>query len=219
MDAAVARAGQRFRLMPERTMYWEERAVLCASDLHWGRESLLQQRGLAVPDTQLAGDMARLDRALRRSGATALWVLGDWFHHPDGLDAGTVERVTRWWEPWSSRLSLAAVLGNHDRGAEGLLASLGATVHRERLVVDGVGFVHDPSDPFPGFAWCGHLHPAVRLPSRVGGVKLPCFWVTATRAHLPAFSAMAAGVAVRPGRGDEVFAVTDTAVRRMPDAV
>ncbi|MDB4929397.1 MAG: ICC-like protein phosphoesterase [Myxococcaceae bacterium] len=213
-DATIARAGQTFRLMPERAMLWEERAVLCASDLHWGRESLLQQRGMAVPDGSLAEDMARLDRALDRTGATALWVLGDWFHHPDGLDAGTVAAITRWRDRRAA-LSLVAVLGNHDRGADELLRALGATVHRERHVAAGVGFVHDPADPYAGFAWCGHLHPAVRLPSRVPGPKLPCFWITPTRAHLPAFSALAAGAGFRAGAGDAVFAVTERAVRAL----
>lgn len=63
--------------------------------------------------------------------------------------------------------------------------------------------------PTRPYAWCGHIHPAIRLSSGVDSVKLPCFIITPDFAILPAFSGFTGGASLRPGPADRVFAIAD----------
>jgi hypothetical protein len=53
-------------LLPERCLYWPERGLLAAADLHWGKPESFQQHGIPLPAGVLKDDLERLSRALRR---------------------------------------------------------------------------------------------------------------------------------------------------------
>lgn len=203
--------------MPERCVCWPARRTLIAADLHLGKCDTFRAAGLSMPGHVAAAvldeQLARLDLALKRTGAERLLVVGDLLHAPAGLTRELVGRVASWRA--GCRAAITLIAGNHDRRVDLVRAEW-------RLDLAGPGwregpflFLHDPAECPAGeaaFAWCGHVHPTVRLASGVDAVKLPCFVLDRARAVIPAFSRFTAGAVVRGGPGRRLFAVADGAV-------
>lgn len=219
--------------MPERAAFWPRTGTLIIADLHLGKANTLAAGlGAAVPESVLRGvvreDLARLARALERSKAQRVVVVGDLLHAPIGATPELIDEVAAWRElhpePW------VVVRGNHD-----------AKIHRVTdawrlsLVGDGLDeppfrFVHIPptaretSERGP-YLICGHEHPAVTLGrsnhdgrSRDQGtlIKLPAFLVGAQRLILPAMSRFTAGGSIRTTPGDRFYACSPGEVFEVP---
>lgn len=215
--------GSEFVLLPERAVYWPHARALLCSDLHWGRETFLQKFGMPVPERSLGRESAVLERLFEETGAEEWWILGDFIHHPQGLQEGLVGRMREWME---GRLNaglkrIRLVPGNHDRGVRDWVRNFPIELEADGILRDGFRFLHEPEEEAPPLAsapytWYGHLHPAIRLPL-LGARKVPCFWIRPHEAYLPAFSRMAAGMEIEPSsRGDRVFLVADEQVMELP---
>src|SRR5690606_28695628 len=90
--------------------------TLLVADAHWGKAASFRAAGVLVPGGTTAEGIARLDRALDRTGARRIVFLGDYLHSRSGRAPGTLERLVAWHR---SRPDVEQVLvrGNHDRGA------------------------------------------------------------------------------------------------------
>lgn len=208
----VTPAGHRFVLRGDRTVWWPDRRALLVADLHWGREATSHLWGVPVPSGLLAAELTRLEQAVRRVDAAAVYVLGDLVH----AAVGVTETVRDTVAAFRARcpVPMAVVRGNHDRHVDAFdprwqLDDLG-----ERHDVDGVALVHDPADAPVDAAWwmAGHLHPTARV--RVGrtAVRVPAFAATDRGLHVPAFTDVARGVVMRPDDTIGLWAVTDGVV-------
>lgn len=197
--------GEEVALLGERAVWWPAARTLLAADLHWGKVETFHSFGIPVPGGVLADDLARLDRALERTGATRLLVLGDLVHGrllPAAIDAIAA---------WRARtpVSLVLVRGNHDRHAPAFPPSWGVEDVPGVLREGPFAFTHAPA-PTPGaYTWAGHVHPMVSLRGRGDRLRLPCFHIGAEVGVLPAFGAFTGGVEVRPAPGDGVYAVAE----------
>ncbi|RZW19112.1 MAG: DEAD/DEAH box helicase, partial [Desulfobulbaceae bacterium] len=80
MEVVHEVCGQTLQLMPERSVFWREKNILLAADLHLGKEGTFRSAGIPLPEGPSVETLDRLDQALARSGATRLVVLGDLFH-------------------------------------------------------------------------------------------------------------------------------------------
>lgn len=201
-------AGEEVTLLGERALWWPAARTLVAADLHWGKTETFHAFGLPVPGGILADDLGRLDRALDRTGAERLLVLGDLVH--GRLHASTVARIAA----WRARRSLSFVLvrGNHDRHAPRMPAEWRVEDVHGVLREGPFAFVHEPA-PTPGaYTWAGHLHPVLALRGRADRLRLPCFHVSAELGVLPAFGAFTGGTPVRPAPSDRLFVVVEDAV-------
>jgi uncharacterized protein len=109
------------------------------------------------------------------------------------------------------------VAGNHDRGAPRLWSRI--EWREDELFEPPFRFVHQAShaqDLYAAFTVSGHIHPVMRLgPVRNPGLRAPIFWQRSGGLMLPSFGAFTGGFAVRPTRGEHLFAVGPTAVARM----
>jgi DNA ligase-associated metallophosphoesterase len=215
--------GHTFTLLPERAVYWAEARALICSDLHWGRETFLQRFGMPVPERSLGRETAVLERLMQETGAEEWWILGDFIHHPQGLENTLIDRIHEWME---GRLNaglkrIRLVPGNHDRKVRDWVGLFPMQLEADGILREGFRFLHEPEDKAPPLAsapytWYGHLHPAMRLPL-LGSKKVPCFWIRPREAYLPAFSRMAAGMEIEPSvRGDRVFVIADEQVLELP---
>ncbi len=233
-DARLTVAGQSLRLMPERTVHWEETRTLLVADLHWGKSQAFRALGVPVPGHELDADLGRLGRALERSGAARLVILGDLVHAREGLTDEVVAQVTAWRRTFPMPALL--VRGNHDRHVRELPADW------EIETVPGVrregpfAWVHDPEPPRPAerdaasapgrdaYTLCGHLHPAARLGRGRGALRLPAFHFGVDLGVLPSFGSFTGGAVLprRPGdrvyaiAGDEVIALRSLGVDALP---
>ncbi len=199
-------------LMGERAAYWPAQSTILVADLHLGKGDALRMGGVSlgasVNRAMLDADLARLARAVARTGARRVLVLGDLIHAPIGLTPEIIEAVGEWRDGLRAEVDL--VPGNHDRRIERVakawrLRVLDDVVHEPPLV-----FAHDPVVDAT-YLCCGHVHPAAPLGGRTG-VKLPCFVVGRTRLILPAFGRFTSGGRPEPCPGDRVFAIADDAV-------
>jgi DNA ligase-associated metallophosphoesterase len=211
--------GQRLQLMPERSVFWREKKILLAADLHLGKEGTFRSEGIPLPEGPSVETLDRLEQALARSGATRLVVLGDLFH-----GAGSVDAVAEVMGAWRNRrpdLGIDLIGGSHDRWSGDLPDSWDIDVHTEPFRLAPFTLRHYPAADGAADYWlAGHLHPGVLLKEgkRGAALRLPCFYFTEEGAILPAFGSFTGVTRVEPGPGSHCYAVAGHEVVRVPSS-
>jgi DNA ligase-associated metallophosphoesterase len=211
-DALVTLEGETLALLAERALHWPRRGMLVVADLHLGKAATFRALGIPVPRGGSADDLARLDRALARTGAQELVILGDLFHARAGREAaGTVALIAGWRARWPD-LAIRLVRGNHDVGAGDPPTELGIRCVDEPWDEPPFIMRHHP-DEAERYVLAGHVHPAVRL-SGTGGLRerLPAFVFGARVGLLPAFGSFTGGGTVAPGPEDRAWVIADASV-------
>jgi uncharacterized protein len=196
-------AGEPMRLYADRALYWPARQRLLIADLHLGKGDIFRRAGIAVPHGGTAHDLDRLDRLIAHSGARELWILGDVLH---GIaHRSTWHRHFAEWRAQQSSMSIAAIIGNHDRhlGA----ADLGIELLGECVVDPPFLLCHAASEREAQHVISGHLHPALKLPGMRR--RWPAFWLQEGSTVLPAFSAFTGSAPDVDGLRGRWFACVD----------
>lgn len=208
-DVAVPLLGQTLWLLPERALFWEERRLLLLADPHWGKAASFRAGGIPVPGGTTRQGLARLTRALGRTGAQGVVILGDFLHARSGRAVETLRALDEW-RAAHRRLELLLVRGNHDRHAGDPPAGLEIDCANGPLAMGPFLLAHHPTGSAEAYGIAGHLHPAVRLsgPARERQ-RLPCFWFGRHGVVLPAFGEFTGGADVAPAPGDRVFVVAE----------
>lgn len=192
-----------------RRAVWLPRSrCLAVADLHLGEAWARRARGQLVPLSGGDSAVARLKSLLEDYRPERLVLLGDIVHAALPLE-GIRSAVTDLASLEREGLTLDLCLGNHDRHLPRQLERWGLrwkTVSQialpEAVLFHGDVPVaptgpHDAAMSAKRWHIQGHLHPALVLDDGVASrVKVPCFLVAPGRLVLPAFSEMAAGVAV-----------------------
>ncbi|MBV9772555.1 MAG: ligase-associated DNA damage response endonuclease PdeM [Gemmatimonadetes bacterium] len=204
MDGEVVVRGERLRLLPERTVFWERAATLLVADPHWGKAAAFRAGGIPVPGGTTAEGLARLDTALERTGARRVVYLGDFLHARSGRAPATLDALAEWGRHRAGVEQLL-VRGNHDRHAGDPPPELGVACVDPPLAEAPFVFEHHPGASEAGYVLAGHLHPAVRLVGRGRQrERLPCFFFGARGAILPAFGDFTGAAEVAPGPGHRI---------------
>ena len=206
-DLAVEVAGERVILLPEHALFRPGAGTLLVADPHWGKAAAFRAAGLPVPGGTTSAGLERLSRALERTGARRLVILGDLLHAREGRAPRTLEAVRAWLDRHAA-LSITLVRGNHDRRAGDPPAELGIECCDPPCLSPPFVLDHHPEPSGAGYVLAGHVHPSVTL--RGAGrqrKRLPCFHFGARVGLLPAFGDFTgtADVSVLPG--DRVFVV------------
>ncbi|NDJ86833.1 MAG: hypothetical protein GYB66_13195 [Chloroflexi bacterium] len=159
-------------------------------------------------------DIARLDQALKRTGAQRLVVLGDLVHGYVGYNPPLIVEVAAWRQSYP-KLPIHLIRGNHDRAVGD--PPLEWNIQPQDGPMRGPLFVlqHEPvPPPRTGYALAGHLHPTVEQTGSKQRHTLPFFWFRKNMAVLPAFVSLVPHVVITPGPKDTVFAINDETVER-----
>ncbi|HEX8694035.1 MAG TPA: ligase-associated DNA damage response endonuclease PdeM [Longimicrobium sp.] len=200
-------AGEGLVLLPERAVFWKSARTLLVADPHWGKAAAFRAAGVAVPGGTTSAGLARLSRALERTGAARLVILGDLFHAREGRAPRTLAAARAWRERHPG-LEVVLVRGNHDRRAGDPPPELEIACVDPPRAHGPFVFSHHPFESAAGYVLAGHVHPSVTLrgPGRQRQ-RLPCFHFGPRVGILPAFGDFTgtADVAVCPG--DRVFVV------------
>jgi|SRR5688572_2896014 len=197
----VELAGEPVELHADRALYWPARARLVIADLHLGKGDIFRRHGIAVPTGGTAHDLDRVAALLARTGAEALWVLGDVLHGDPG--------PARWRHAWTAfraahpGLAIRVLAGNHDRHLHG--AGLDVDIDTGAVRDGPFEFRHDPAAAAGAHVVCGHLHPVLRLPALRR--QFPVFALGPATTVLPAFSLFTGGWPVDPGGGRRIACV------------
>ena len=202
-------AGHDFLALPEAALFWPAQGALLVADLHFEKASWYARFGQFLPPHDSAATLDMIEALVARTGARAIWSLGDSFHDADGaarLDPRARARL----QALTERLDWLWITGNHDVG--------GAQMPGGRRVVeaevDGVWLRHeaDATDPRPEIS--GHFHPKLRLSLRGRHVSRRCFVGSPTKLILPALGALTGGLDA--GHGEIQKAVGPGAMALIP---
>lgn len=196
-----------------RAVWLSDSRVLVVADLHLGYAWAHRHAGQLLPVAEPEDTLPRLHALLDEYAPRELVVLGDIVHAAVPV-AALSETLGALVEKVGGRVTMRAVIGNHDRqlgallGATGidlpLLASYAAppyhlvhgdganevTARRQLAGVRRAG----------GRIIMGHEHPVISLSDGIAAhVRSPCFLVAPELLIVPAFSPWAAGANVRAG--------------------
>jgi len=175
--------------LPQGALFWPARRALIVADLHFEKGSAYAVRGQMLPPYDSLATLAALDQAIRVTGATEIWCLGDSFH-----DDAASERM-----PPATRAHLARtvgalrwtwITGNHDPAPD---SRLGGRIVPEAQV-DGVILRHEAMAGEATPEISGHFHPKLRMSHRGRAVSRRCFLRGARKLILPAFGAFTGGL-------------------------
>lgn len=185
-------------------LWWQERRLLCVSDLHLGKSDRMARRGGALlPPYENRETLDRLTQAVGVLDPLSVICLGDSFDDSAGQHALSEAEHTQLTTLMAGRRWIW-IEGNHDPGP----VDLGGT-HMAEYKTGPLAFRHI-ADPDAGSEISGHYHPKASLRLKAGTLSRPCFLIDDTRVILPAFGAYTGGMR----SSDPVFAplMSDRAV-------
>lgn len=154
--------------------------VLVAADLHIGLEHELWLGGVCIP-SQTEKILAALQGFLEEIKPDRLLLLGDIKHNVPKASWQEKREIPEFLRRLCARAIVEIVPGNHD-GNIADMAPLGVRVRPSSgFVLDGVGYFHGHTWPDErvmraGSLVAGHLHPAIRLPDRLGHTTSSPVW-------------------------------------------
>lgn len=211
-------ADEELTLLPERAIFWPRRDTLIITDPHFGKTAAFRTAGLAVPGSDLAHDLARLNAALMQTRARRLVILGDFFHAASGRTPDTLAQLAAW-RARHAACEVLLVRGNHDRGAGDPPAEWEFTCVCPPCDDPPFTFRHHPPEAgdAASFVLAGHVHPAVVLADRLGArLRMPCFHFGTRLALLPAFGVFTGAKRIAPAIEDRIFAVCPDGLVEIP---
>jgi DNA ligase-associated metallophosphoesterase len=185
--------GEQLALLPEKAVWWPDRAALLVADAHFGKAVSFRRLGVPVPPGTTADNLAALTLLVDRLGARHIVFLGDFLHSAHAHAADTLAELARW-RARHARLDLVLVRGNHDDRAGDPPVLLGFAVVDEPLALGRLALCHRPQPRDGAYVLAGHLHPCV----------------------LPAFGGFTGMHPITRLPGDRVFAVAVDAVVEVP---
>jgi DNA ligase-associated metallophosphoesterase len=208
--------GQTLKLMPERSINWVEQDALLTADLHLGKEGTFRSAGIPLPQGPSHETLARLSRAIERSGSSRLVVLGDLFHGEQAIQAMT-DSFGRW-RKQHDWLVMDLITGSHDRWSGDLPGEWGIQVHTSPLQIEPFALRHEPEPVVGAYVLAGHIHPGIGLrESRTGDMlRLPCFHFSQRIGLLPAFGEFTGLGLMEVEPGEACFAVAENIVVQVP---
>lgn len=172
-------------------LWWEERRLLVAADLHLEKGSGYARHGTLLPPYDTRETLARLEAVMARLLPAMVICLGDSFHDGDAaarLEAGDIALLSR----LTSSCDWRWIAGNHDPAPP---ADWGGRVASE-IVLGPLVFRHEAMAGSAAGEVSGHYHPKATVQTRARRVSGRCFVTDGRRLILPAFGAYAGGLDV-----------------------
>ena len=169
-------------------LWWQERRLLCVSDLHLGKSDRIARRGGALlPPYENRETLNRLALAIDALDPLSVICLGDSFDDDAGQNALEPEDHAQLTTLMAGRRWIW-LQGNHDPGP----VALGGT-HMAEFKTGPLVFRHIAQSGAHGEI-SGHYHPKASLRSKAGRLSRPCFLIDQSRVILPAFGAYTGGL-------------------------
>ena len=182
-------AGETFFATGDGALFWADRNALLVADLHLEKASWFARFGQFLPPYDSHATLTALAAIVERTGAAALYCLGDSFHDRFGCDrlpADARALLTQ----LTTRLDWTWIVGNHDPG---FADHCGGDLADE-VEIAGIVLRHEAvrGDARPEIS--GHFHPKLRLNLKGRHVSRRCYVLSPTKLIMPAFGALTGGL-------------------------
>ena len=204
--------GNKLRLLPEKAIYIEGLRSLLLSDVHLGKSETFQSRGIPIPNTLNQVTLARLQTLCHDLEPETLFILGDLFHSKFAL----VDEVLNSWSVFLNTVSAAVTLivGNHDRNLIEALSHLSMQCFTDAIQIGNLVFSHKPYPQGDCLNICGHVHPCVRIKTKLDNLRLPCFHLekSQNRLTLPSFGEFTGGYEVSIASDAIAYVIAEGAI-------
>ncbi|MBE9099244.1 ligase-associated DNA damage response endonuclease PdeM [Vacuolonema iberomarrocanum] len=199
-------------LLPSHAIYVSSLDILLVSDIHLGKSETFQRAGIPIPSQVNQSNLDRLTSLCHQFQPKQLWVLGDLFHARTGMG----DELVQVWQPFVENLGATVhlVLGNHDRPLIPHLAPFGLECHTGAIALGNLILSHEPSPTPSRLNLCGHIHPCLRLRSRLDDLRLPCFFFDRAQnlLVLPSFGEFTGGYEMTPTQDTVIYAIADESI-------
>ncbi len=197
-------------LLPQKAAYIAQYGLLLVSDIHLGKSETFQAMGIPIANRVNQVNIERLQSLCDRWQPKQLIILGDLFHS----SFAWVPEVLEAWLAFlhQSNVSVRLLLGNHDRALLTRLQTLPMECLTTAIEQDKLVLSHEPV-AIPGcFNICGHIHPCLRLKTRLDSLRLPCFHYEPEQLTLPSFGEFTGGYEITLKPGAIAYVIADNAV-------
>ncbi|SRR5579883_55406 len=204
--------GTELQLLPEKAIYIDRWQSLLVSDVHLGKSETFQAAGIPITNQVNQETLDRLQMLCLKTQPKTLIILGDLFHSRFALVQDVVDRWTDFLN--AVQVEVKLVVGNHDRALLHQFKDLAIKCYSNGLQYDRLLMSHEPSPQAHTLNICGHIHPCVRLKTRLDNLRLPCFyWEHAKNLLvLPSFGAFTGSYEVALTAGTIAYAIAEQAV-------
>ncbi len=181
----------RFHLLPEKAIWWEDKSTLLISDVHLGKVSHFRKEGIAIPADAMHDNFKRLTYLLNNHKTQRTIFLGDLFHHRMNIEW---EMFTKWRNEFV-QIEMLLILGNHDLISKQEFRQHGLLPVSGEMREGDFRFCHFPNEEpdHSTFSFCGHVHPVFTLESARQSLRLPCFAYRSDQMILPGFGTFTGG--------------------------
>jgi len=204
------------QLLPERAIYIQSLDLLLVSDVHLGKSETFQQAGIPISSQVNQRNLERLQKLWQQFQPKQIWILGDLFHARQGIS----DELLHTWQTFTDDMSttLHLILGNHDRPIIPLLEPFNITCYTQAVELNSLILSHEPvpdrEDSWERLNLCGHIHPCLKLQSRLDSLRLPCFFLDRAQSLmvLPSFGEFTGGYEVTPTEDTVAYAIADNAI-------
>jgi DNA ligase-associated metallophosphoesterase len=208
----VTIAGITLQLLAQKAVYIEPLQTLLISDIHLGKSETFQSLGIPIANQVNQATIDRIHHLCMALKPQRLIVLGDLFHSKIGL----VEEVITQWTTFVASIpaTVQLIVGNHDRQLMDSLSQYGMEWTTEVMQLDRLILSHQPAPQPDALNICGHIHPCIRIKTRLDNLRLPCFFLDKTTnvLVLPSFGEFTGGYEMRLTKKTIAYAVLEDAI-------
>jgi DNA ligase-associated metallophosphoesterase len=208
----IATFDSTLQLLPEKAVYSDRHRTLFVADLHLGKAETFQRFGIPVPSQVNQTTLHRLRQLCDRFSPLQLVILGDLFHSNAALSPEVMTLWMAFCEALQStyQTTIQLVIGNHDQRLIEALNHENLSWF-DQLCMERLLLTHEPNAKQGWFNLCGHVHPCVRLQTRLDRLRLPCFFLDKSQdlLMLPSFGEFTGGYEVVPGQGAIAYAIAE----------
>jgi DNA ligase-associated metallophosphoesterase len=200
----------KFHLLPEKAIWWEEKNTLLISDVHLGKVSHFRKEGIAIPSAAINENFKRLDFLFETYNPVRVIFLGDLFHHRINIEW----HLFTSWRKKHSQVEMVLILGNHDLISKKEFTDHGINPVSGEMKEGNFRFCHFPNEEpdHSVFSFCGHVHPVFTLESARQSLRLPCFVYRTDQMILPGFGVFTGGFNMAKEEAEIFFLVADSEV-------
>ncbi|EKQ69716.1 putative phosphoesterase, ICC [Leptolyngbyaceae cyanobacterium JSC-12] len=204
--------GNRLHLLPQKAIYIEQLNALLVSDVHLGKAETFQSHGVPIPNTLNQDSLNRLQDLCVQFDVDYLFVLGDLFHSKFAL----VDEVLNHWLEFVQQLNVSVqlIVGNHDRSLVPVLKCLSIQCILDSIQIDNLVLSHEPTPQPNCLNICGHVHPCVRIKTKLDNLRLPCFYLETSQnlLILPSFGAFTGSYEVAIAKDATAYVIAENSV-------